>query len=128
MDFSAMIGKLLLSLTLLFAAQTTSEEVTISGAISSIERLSNFEGVHGIMRIEVVTEEGIVQVYLGPGVSLSHPEIPIRQDDRVEVTGTMSEVNGLPVMVASSLRRGRYKIELQNEENVPLWEARPLEP
>lgn len=125
-----MIGKLLLSLTLLFAAQTgnNNDEVTISGAISSIEQLSNFEGIHGIMRIEVVTEEGIVQVYLGPAVSLSHSEIPIRQDDRVEVTGTMSEVNGLPVMVASSLRRGRYKIELQNEEKVPLWEARPLEP
>lgn len=123
-----MIGKLLLSLTLLFAAQTANPEVTISGAISSIEQLAPFEGIHGIMRIEVVTEEGIVQVYLGPAVALSHSEIPIRQNDRVEVTGTMSEVNGLPVMVASSLRRGRYKIELQKEEKVPLWEAKPLEP
>jgi len=102
------------NLFLLFLAALTFNPdtvVTLPGTIASIEVIENDPP---LLRMNLITSEGTIEVYLGPVSYLNHDQFPFRPDDRVEVTGSIVDAGGKRVMIASQLRKGHSYMRLRD--------------
>lgn len=94
---------------------------TISGEVTSIQRVRAMghmsEGVH----LELKTTRGTVSVHLGPAWYIENQEPPIRARDKVVIVGSRVQVNGKQAIIASEVRKGDQVLKLRTAEGDPRW-------
>jgi sporulation protein YlmC with PRC-barrel domain len=104
----------------LFDAKTMK---TITGQVIKIERIAE-PGVGMIMRLTVlIDKKEVLPVYLGPAFYIGGAEQAhhFLLGDQVTATGSQVTVRGEPVLIATTVTRGKDVLRLRDKEGNPEW-------
>ncbi len=93
---------------------------TMSGEIIKMD-LFKPKGMGIGVQIILKTDEETIPVHLGPLRYMIKLKREIGPGDRVEITGSRVESAGKPLIMASEIRKGDKKLELRDENGVPVW-------
>jgi hypothetical protein len=73
------------------------------------------------VQILLKTGEGTVPVHLGPVWYMKKQKREIAPGDKIEITGSRFESEGKPAIMASEVKKGDKKLQLRDENGVPVW-------
>jgi hypothetical protein len=74
-----------------------------------------------------VTLEGdakATEVHVGPTWFVQQQGLELAKGDSVEVTGSLVERDGKPVLIARDVKKGAKTFTLRDERGVPMWAGR----
>jgi hypothetical protein len=95
-----------------------------TGKVAQVRTESLQEGMYPGTAILVDTRShGQVLVHLGPVWYLERQEFTLDPGDQVEINGMCDKLDGKNVVVAKSLTKGNYVLELRDDLGRPRWEA-----
>jgi hypothetical protein len=94
------------------------------GKVVQVRTESIQEGMYPGMAVLVDTKsQGRVLVHLGPVWYLERQEFTLNPGDEVGIKGRCDKLDGKSVVVANSLTKGNYVLELRDARGRPRWEA-----
>lgn len=96
---------------------------TISGEVSSVDRITPGKGMSGGIHMLVKTDKETVSVHLGPSWYIENQDVKIEPKDKVEVKGSRVTFGGKPALIASEVRKGNEVLTLRDESGFPAWMA-----
>ena len=96
---------------------------TISGEVSSVDRITPGKGMSGGIHMLVKTDKETVPVHLGPSWYIENQDVKIEPKDKVEVKGSRVTFGGKPALIASEVRKGNEVLTLRDESGFPAWMA-----
>ncbi|MBK7835269.1 MAG: DNA-binding protein [Gemmatimonadetes bacterium] len=99
--------------------------VTVSGEVTTVERLSSRPGMTGI-HLTIKTASGTESVHLGPDAFVDGKGIVVQPRDKVEVIGSRVTWQSAPVVLARDLTRGGTTVALRDSAGFPLWAGQGL--
>lgn len=67
------------------------------------------------------TETDSIPVHLGPAWYVDKQNVKICSKDRVEVTGSMINLNGKQTIIAAEIEKGGKVLKLRDKGGVPAW-------
>jgi len=95
-----------------------------SGKVVQVRTESLQEGMYPGTAVLLDTKShGQVLVHLGPVWYLERQEFSLAPGDEVEIKGMCDKLDGKNVVVANSLTKGNYVLELRDALGRPRWEA-----
>ena len=94
---------------------------TISGEVTSIDRITPMKGMTGGVHMNVKTEKDTISVHLGPGWYLENQDVKIETKDRVEVKGARTTFAGKPAIIAAEVKKGDEVLKLRDDSGFPVW-------
>lgn len=93
---------------------------TIEGTVAEvIYRSGKIAGMQGV-EIKVKTSSTTIPVHLGPRWYIEQQE-PVKESDRITVTGSRITFEGESVLVASKVQRGEMALQLRDQQGFPVW-------
>ena len=102
-------------------AYNTAAEVRIHGVVEEVQNfycpVSGGEGTH----LMVATENGTVQVHVGPTRFLSGQRWNFLKGDQVEVIGSPIIYRGHEALIARTIARGTEAVALRKADGKPVW-------
>jgi hypothetical protein len=100
------------------------KEQTISGQVASIEIAAPLPGMAPGTQMLVRTDDGkSVRVHMGPEWYLERQEAALRENTRVQVTGSLVEVEGQPVLMAREVQFNGQVLMLRDAQGLPMWSS-----
>ena len=96
---------------------------TISGEVTSIDRITPNKGMAGGVHMNVKTEKETVSVHLGPSWYLENQDVKIAAKDKVEVKGSRITFGGKATIIAAEVKKGDDTLKLRDESGFPMWTA-----
>jgi hypothetical protein len=96
---------------------------TISGEVTSIDRITPNKGMVGGVHMNVKTEKETVSVHLGPSWYLENQDVKIAAKDKVEVKGSRITFGGKATIIAAEVKKGDDILKLRDESGFPMWTA-----
>jgi len=93
---------------------------TLSGEIIKMD-IFKPKGMGVGVQIVLKTDEETIPVHLGPLRYMIRQKREIGPGDRVEITGSLVDSAGKPLIMASEIRKGGKRLELRDENGVPVW-------
>ena len=94
---------------------------TISGEVTSIDRITPNKGMAAGIHMIVKTEKEAVSVHLGPSWYLENQDVKIEPKDKVEVKGSRTTFAGNPAIIAAEVRKGDDVLKLRDDNGFPVW-------
>jgi hypothetical protein len=94
-------------------------ETTLTGTIESIETLDVM--CHTGTHIIVKTNQGNIEVALGPAKFLNDQKFDLRRADQVQVVGAKTNTRNGEMFLARQITSGSKKLTLRNDQGVPVW-------
>ena len=94
---------------------------TISGEVTSIDRITPMKGMSGGVHMNVKTDKETVSVHLGPSWYMENQDVKIETKDRVEVKGARTTFAGKPAMIAAEVKKGDEVLKLRDDSGFPVW-------
>ncbi len=100
---------------------------TIAGQITKVEQISPMRG-HGQGTVIVVRDKqgAEIPVHLGPAWYMQQIRLEPKVGDEVNVTGSVVQMQGQQVMLASNIQWHNERIELRAANGQPLWAGRGM--
>lgn len=96
--------------------------VTVSGAVSSVERITPESGLSYDVYLIVRMDEGPIDIYLGPGWYIDSADIKIEKGDTVEVKGSRVLYRGNPSIMAAEVTTAAGVLRLRDiDSGTPVW-------
>ncbi len=95
-------------------------EVTVKGTVEEVKLIStgrNSGGTHLI----VSTEQGKLEVHVGPTWFLEKNKMSFTKGDSVEVTGSKIKLAGADALIAREVKKGDATLTLRNAQGIPAW-------
>ncbi len=89
-----------------------------------MEEIKHIPGPSGGPRgthLIVKTDQGKMEVHLGPTSFLEKQQFTFAKDDQVEVTGSKIKVEGADALIAREVKKGGKTLTLRNAQGVPAW-------
>ena len=80
-------------------------------------------GIPEMERLTLKTPQEKLTVVLGPDWFLAQQDWHITTLDRIEVTGSRFELDGMPALIAQKVKKGEKILELRDASGRPLWAA-----
>jgi hypothetical protein len=93
------------------------KEINIQGTIQKIETTSG-PGILGT-HLQLQTAQGIVDAHLGSGTLASTRSLGLATGESVSITGMMTDLGGVPVLLARVLTTSNRIFILRNERGIP---------
>ena len=93
-----------------------SAETRLTGSIEEINTVGGM-GTHMVLK----TNQGNVEVALGPSQFLKDQSLQLNKGDRVEVTGAKTTTRRGEMFIARQITSGGKTVTLRNEKGVPAW-------
>ena len=95
---------------------------TLTGTVERLELKSSphFPSMYGV-HLFLATDDGTVEVHLGPVWFLDNQDIQIQEGDAVTVIGADLVMDGMTGFVALQVQRGDDTLHLRDEAGRPLW-------
>ena len=96
---------------------------TISGQVIKIDQVSEF-GFGEQLRLTVfIDKKEILPVYLGPAFYIIGPwqAKQFILGDKVTASGSRVTVSGVPLMIATTVKRGKEVLRLRDKDGIPEW-------
>ena len=94
---------------------------TISGEVTSIDRITPNKGLAAGIHMSVKTDKETVSVHLGPSWYLENQDVKIEPKDKVEVKGSRITFGGTPTIIAAEVTKGDEVLKLRDESGFPVW-------
>jgi hypothetical protein len=94
---------------------------TISGEVSSVDRITPGKGMSGGIHMLVKTDKDTVSVHLGPSWYIENQDVKIEPKDKVEVKGSRITFGGKPAMIAMEVKKGDEVLKLRDDNGYPVW-------
>lgn len=95
-------------------------EVTVQGTIQEVKLLT-MPGGQGGTHLVLATNDGMLEVLLGPTAFLKQIGLDPGKGDRIEVTGSKMKYDGADALIAREVKVGDKSITLRNAQGVPAW-------
>ena len=94
---------------------------TISGEVTSIDRITPNKGMAAGVHMSVKTDKETISVHLGPSWYLENQDVKIEPKDKVEVKGSRITFGGTPTIIAAEVTKGDEVLKLRDESGFPVW-------
>jgi hypothetical protein len=94
---------------------------TVVGNVVAVNQMTPMKGMGPGIHVELKTDEGNVDVHLGPAWYLDRQDTRIQKGDRIEVKGSRVTVGGKPALIAAEVRKGDELLKLRDEQGIPVW-------
>jgi hypothetical protein len=94
---------------------------TISGEVTSVDRITPFKGMVGGVHMYVKTDKETISVQLGPSYYLENQDVKIEAKDKVEVKGSRVSFGGKPAIIAAEVKKGDEVLKLRDDAGFPVW-------
>jgi hypothetical protein len=104
----------------------TATEATVTGVVESTEQIAGPGGGRGRRglggtHLVVRTATESVEVHLGPTAFLNEQKVMVSKGDTLEIVGSRVTVDGEPVFIAKSVKKGDTLWSLRDSAGLPLW-------
>ena len=96
-------------------------QTSITGVVVAIGTMVPLPGMSYGVFLSVKTVSGIVTVHLAPGWYIENQEFIIAPKDKVSVKGSMAEIGGKDVLLASEIRKEHLTLKLRDKNGFPFW-------
>jgi len=96
---------------------------TISGEVTTVDRITPAKGMAGGVHMNVKTDKETISVHLGPSWYLENQDVKIAAKDRVEVRGSKVSFGGQPTIIAAEVKKGDEVLRLRDDAGFPVWIA-----
>jgi hypothetical protein len=94
---------------------------TISGEVTSIDRITPNKGMAAGIHMNVKTDKETISVHLGPSWYLENQDVKIEPKDKVEVKGAKTTFAGKPAIIAAEVKKGDEVLKLRDDNGFPVW-------
>ena len=97
-----------------------STEVTVTGTVEQVRQLargSGWGGTHLILK----TDNGTLDVHLGPSSFLAEQHFSFAKGDRIEVTGSKVKYAGTDALLAREVKKDGKVLTLRDPNGIPEW-------
>lgn len=98
------------------AFDTTAIE-TLSGTVTEVNRYGGHQGMVAVLQ----TNDGTVEVHLGPLWYLESQGFEVTLNSPMEVTGFRSQFTDRAVILASEIKQGDRVLQLRDANGYPVW-------
>ncbi|HSM86435.1 MAG TPA: hypothetical protein VLT16_09805 [Candidatus Limnocylindrales bacterium] len=95
----------------------SNHEVTISGTIEQINELVGNCGTHLVVK----TDQGNMEVRLGPTKYLEDQKFELKKDEPIQVTGSKLGSASGAFVIARRISSGGKDLTLRDEKGFPAW-------
>lgn len=99
---------------------------TIMGEVVSKDTIPPTKGrnVRPAVGMTLKSDKGDIYVHLGPQWYFDRQELSINMGDTVEVNGSKIMVEGNPVLLVSSIKKGEKTWQFRDPQGFPYWSGR----
>jgi hypothetical protein len=94
---------------------------TITGEVTSVDRITPAKGMSGGIHMNVKTDKETISVHLGPSWYLENQDVKIEAKDKVEVKGSKITFGGKPAIIAAEVKKGDEVLKLRDDSGFPVW-------
>lgn len=102
-------------------------EATVSGVVQAVEAIAppgrGRRGLGGT-HLQVKAGDDVLEVHLGPAAYLATQKVALVAGDAVEIVGSRVTVDGEPVWLARTVKKGGQVWTLRDTAGLPLWRGR----
>lgn len=97
-------------------------ELTLTGTIDEVRQMgaNGPGGVHLLVR----SDDGVVEVHLGPGAFIAEKKVELAAGDAISVIGSKVQMAGRDVIIAREITKGGQVLALRDTNGFPLWSGR----
>lgn len=99
-------------------------ETTVSGTVEDVQQHPGYRGSTGTDLV-LKTQEGSLEVYLGPSAFLSQQGFSFSKGDTIDVTGSKVTRNGKPGIIAREVKQSGKTLVLRDSYGKPAWSGPP---
>jgi hypothetical protein len=94
---------------------------TIKGEVDKVDYVTPLKGMGRGVHLLLKTEQGMMNVHLGPAWYVENQDVKIAPKDRLEVKGSRVTIDGTPVVIAAEVRKGAEVLALRDDSGIPRW-------
>jgi hypothetical protein len=100
-----------------------STETTVKGTVQEVQERARgaWTGTHVILK----TDQGTLDVHLGPSDFLAKKQLTLSKGDQIEVTGSKVNDGQTEVLLARTVKKGDTVFTLRNDRGIPEWSRGP---
>ncbi len=96
-------------------------EVTVKGTVEQVKEYPSRSGWRTGQHVTLKTDNGNVDVHLGPTDYWKKNGFELAKGDSIEVTGSRSKVDDAEVILAREVKKGEKAVTLRDAQGVPAW-------
>jgi hypothetical protein len=96
-------------------------EVTVKGTVEEVKEYPSRTGWRTGQHVTLKTDNGTLDVHLGPTDYWKKNGFELAKGDSIEVTGSKSRVDDGEVVLAREVKKGEKAVTLRNAQGVPAW-------
>jgi hypothetical protein len=94
--------------------------VTVTGTVENVTQQATsgrWSGTH----LSLKTDDGIIDVHLGPTQFLTDQGLTVTAGQKIEVTGSKIKYENTDALIARTVKVGEKTFELRDEQGYPKW-------
>ena len=95
-------------------------ETTVKGTVTAVSKVES-AGVWGGTLLAIKTDNGILDVHVGPASFLEQNKISFAKGDQIEATGSKATFFGDDAILAREIKKGNQALTLRDARGFPLW-------
>lgn len=96
-------------------------EATIKGTIVEVKEIANQRGAGMGLHLLLKTEQGVMEVHLGPKTFVEKQSFTFAKGDSLEVIGSKVKNADADALIAREVKKGGQILTLRNAQGVPAW-------
>lgn len=104
-------------------------ETTLTGTVAAVETVTRPEqaGRRGLggLHLTLKTSSESIAVHLGPTAYMNEQKVVIAEGDILEIVGSRVTMDGEPVLLARTVKKGANTWTLRDASGKPLWSGPP---
>jgi hypothetical protein len=93
---------------------------SLAGEVISVDKSQGKRMSYGV-HLTLKTAKETIAVHLGPAWFLEKQAFTIAPGDEVEITGSRTNFNGQPAIIAAAVKKGGQVLKLRETSGVPVW-------
>lgn len=94
---------------------------TIQGQVIQVNTVTPRWGMSTGFHLQLRSDEGNVEIRLGPTWYFEEQNFIIQQGDKITLTGSRVEVDHQPAVIAAEVTKDDMTLKLRDQEGIPIW-------
>lgn len=102
-------------------------ETTVTGTVAAVEEVTNPQSRRGMggVHLTLKTASESLVVHLGPIAYLQEQKLTVGEGDGLEIVGSRITIDGAPVLLARTVKKGTQTWTLRDATGKPRWSGPP---